>query len=258
MALKGMVPELLTFKEAGTPQIQVESWSNSARILQVRGFCKDGTISHDHTTSANRSLVTTTFDVPDVPLMLQVSPAVAGVRRGECYVRLTLLMGGFPVGRLSSAYVTDSKNISWPPGVFEGFTEGPGLLRSVTGTNPAAGANIAESVPTNARWKIRSLKFRFITDATVATRIVNIRFEDGTSKFVHIPPGTTQTASLTYDYSAYHIGEYSTDAKSDIQINLPPDIILLQAWGLETNTVNLQAGDDYGAPIMMVEEWIEE
>jgi len=261
VSLQPLTPVDLRFLEAETPQIQIESWSNSARKLLIRGFTRDGTISFDHTTNTDRSRKAEGFDIPDLPIMVQVAPETAPVRRGECYIRLTLLMGGFAVGRLSAAYLTDSKTITWPPGVFEGFTEGPGLIRYLTGTDPAAGNEVSETVPTNARWRIKFLWFSLVTDATVTTRRVTLLIDDGSTIFFasRVAPGQAESLTRYYLYvPGYAIEETAFDANLRIREALPDPLILPQGYRIRTSTTNLQAGDNWGTPVLVVEEWIEE
>lgn len=259
MSLKQLIPDPILFPEAKVPQLRIESWSNSARTLQLRGFTKDQLISHDHTTNADRSVASDDFDISDVPLMLQVSPSTGPVRRGECYVRITLLMAGFPVGRLITAYLTDGKTLTWPPGVHEGFTEGPGYLRALDGTNPAAASEISEAVPTNARWKLKGLRFQLVADANVADRRVFLIIDDGATPALHVfVSQTVQTAGLTRQYYFAPYNYQPTAQGSEIYVPIVEEIILFQGFRIRTSTTNLQAGDDYAAPTLLVEEWIEE
>ena len=240
-------------------QLQIESWSNSARTLLIRGATDGGPFAEQHTTNADRSRATDTFELHGSPTMLQVSPETAPVRRGECYVRATLLLDGEPVLRLSAGYLTDSKTLSWPPGVFEAFTDGPGLIRVVTGTDPAANTEITETVPTNARWKIRAIYFLLATDAAVVNRAVELRFDDGTDPLYQISCIQVQTASLNWNYFAGLLGESRQGTIATASINLKlPDVVLFQGYRIRTLTGSLQATDNYGAPLIEIEEWIEE
>ena len=240
-------------------QIQVESWSNSAREILLRGYSEAGPFAESHTTNADRSRATDTYEVHGVPQSISARPRAVPVRRGECYIRITLLVDGEPVKRLMAAYLTDGKTLSWPPGVHEGFTEGPGLIRLVTGTNPAAGVEVLEAVPTNARWKLRGLYIQLTTDANAANRTVLMELDDGTTVFYTIR-GPVHTASLTRGYFGVVDPGYleaAFDAGNAIRLPLP-EITLYQGWSFGTTTVALQVGDDWTAPTLIVEEWIEE
>jgi len=257
--LETLTAEELRFLEAREPEILVESWSNSARTVQIRGFTIDGTFSFDHTTNSNRSRATDTFRLPGLPVHLQASPSAAPVRRGELYVRISLRLGGFPVGRLISGYLTDVRISTWPPGVDEPFVSGRGLPRVITGTDPAAGSEISETVPTNVAWRLIGFRFTLVTDATVANRNVRVIIDDGTTECVRIPPNFNHAASITANYFAgVGLGVIGWMTGAVGVMPLPVDLILFQGWRIRTNTLNLQAGDNFRAPVLYVEEWIQE
>ena len=239
-------------------QIQIESWSNSARTLLLRGSTPGGPFAEQHTTNADRSKATNTYEIHGIPSKLQISPSTAPVRRGECYVRVTLLQDGEPVQRLSSAYITDSKTLSWPPGQFEGFTEGPGLIRVISGTDPAAGAEITEAVPTNARWRLLIVYASLVTDATVISRYVGWLLDDGAATFWYRNYDLVQDASKTEPYNLSQAQNFVAALGSGSNMPIPIGLLMYQGWRVKTQTNNLQAGDDWGLPKIVVEEWIEE
>ena len=241
-------------------ELLIESWSNSARTILLRGHASGGPFAEQHTTNADRTRAADTFQLHGEPISLTATHQTAPVRRGECYVRATLMLDGEPVLRLFAAYLTDGKALSWPDGVHEGFTEGPGLIRLVSGTDPAAGAEHAEAVPANTRWKIRDIRIVFVTDATVENRVVRLMIDDGANWMYDIL-AINHAASLTRFY-LYVPGigylETTFDNSGNIRLPLIPDPIMYQGWRIVTATTNLQAGDNYGPPLIYVEEWIEE
>ena len=259
MALQQLVPRDPIFAEAQTPQLQIESWSNSARTLLVRGYTADALISFNHLTNGDRSQASDIIDIPAVPQSLQVSPETAPVRRGECYVRVTLLMGGFPVGVLSSCYLTDSKTISYPPGQFESWTDGEGLIRAVNIANPAAGAEISTSVPTNTRWQLLGARFVLTCDANAANRRVTLIIDDGTNETLADSAGALQTANQARNYSfADGIPADTGFIGAELRVAIPTTLKLFQAWRIRTSTAALQVGDQFSSIYLVVMEWIEE
>jgi hypothetical protein len=105
---------------------------------------------------------------------------------------------------------------------------------------------------------LRALRASLVTDATVATRTVNFIIDDGATTLLNFPGVTTQAASLTRAYNVAEYGFQPSAVGTDIFFYIPFLVRLFQAWRIRTSTTNLQAGDDWGAPQMMVEEWIEE
>lgn len=238
--------------------IQVESWSNSARTVRIRGITKVGAIDERHATNSDRSKATTSFRVSDVPLLLNISLATTGVKRGECYVRITLQAGGFDIAALSAGYLTDDRQIQWPPGLFESSTEGPGLIRYIRGTDPAANVNFSETVPTNARWRLISLLVTLVTDANAANRFMQLTFDNTTSDMYQLPAPEAQIAGLTRLY-AYGIGAHLNLSPINTRYSIPlPELILRGGDRVNSVVTNMQAGDDIALPEIMMEEWIEE
>jgi len=169
------------------------------------------------------------------------------------------MVDGKPIQRLVAAYLTDGKTLSWPPGVHEGFTEGPGLIRTITGTDPAANVELSETVPTNARWKLLAMVATLVTDATAANRIANLFYDDGTDKLLQSTSLLAHTASQTRVYAwGQGIDKDDSSRGGVVNCQIPVDTPLFGGYRIRTSTVGQQATDNWGAPIFTVEEWIEE
>jgi len=131
-----------------------------------------------------------------------------------------------------------------------------GRLLSIIGTDPAAGAEISETVPARRRWIVRSIFLSLATDVTVAVRRIRLIIDDGTNTLLEFHLATTQTASLTYYYSFCNIAAQETLVGSRCFAPLP--IFSLPAGSrIYTVTSDIKAGDNFGAPQLLVEEWID-
>lgn len=259
MALNPLTILDLEFPEAAYPEILLYDWGNAGKTYGVKTLTKHGIDWHVYATSSDRSMTERSFRLSDLPLMVAVEAGEADVRRGEVYVLCNLRFSGVEDFPLFCGYVSHARRMSWPPGVFEPMFSGHGLMRSITGTNPAAGAEISETVPTNAVWRLWGLTIPLTTDATVANRRVTLRLDDGTNDFHRYLAHAAQAASLLRTYCAYPIGYATVDIGQDTPILLAsPPPFLFQGWRIRTSTISLQAGDDYGAPQLFVEEWIQE
>lgn len=181
--------------------------------------------------------------------------------RGQCYVRVRAQRGSgstvMPLMPLIQHYVNDNYSPVFPYSPQEDSLEGPGMLRSITGTDPAAGAEISETVPTGARWRLHSLVVTLVTDATVATRVPRLFLDSGSGIYAKYNGPSTQAASLTVAYQTGNLGEAVTGSGSAAHLPMPSDTRLAAGYTIDSATVNLQAGDNYGAPVMLVEEWLE-
>lgn len=184
-------------------------------------------------------------------------------RRGACYVVVELVRGdsvtnASPLGVLVQGYVTDTYRRGYPGSPIELSTEGPGLLRSIAGTDPALGIEIAETVPTNARWRLLGVRFTLTTDATVANRLPVLTIDDGATAYFTMPAFAVQAASLGVTYQAAAFG-FSLAVSGQQCLALPSvDLILQGGHRIRTVTTAIVAGDNYSAPQLYVEEWIED
>lgn len=195
-------------------------------------------------------------------LLSCITSLVSGnANRGECYVRARIQRNTgapvLPIVRLLAGYLTDDYSPSFPFGKIESPLEGPGALRSITGTNPAAGAEISETVPTGARWHVISFHALLTSDATVVTRRIRFFLDDGTNNYYNVTAPTAHSFSTAWLYTWANTGMSSGNVSQEQLHTLPVDNRLAAGHRLRTVTVNLQAGDDWGAPQLYVEEWLE-
>jgi len=142
-------------------------------------------------------------------------------------------------------------------GVDKGSLEGPGYIRVITGTDPAVNANIAEVVPTNARWKLKSMQATLVASSQVASRVLQFHVNDGSVNFLTLDAQTAQLADETRTYNL-SMGVDLDEAGANWTMNFTKDLTLLAGYKLRMNALSLEDLDNWGAPLLSVEEWIEE
>jgi hypothetical protein len=188
-----------------------------------------------------------------------VSPGAA-FSRGACWVRVNIGRGSFLQAdirvTLLQAYVTQLFMAAWPGSTPEHPLGGAGNVRAITGTDPAAGVDISETVPTNALWRLISLAATLVTDATVINRSPTIAFDDGASVYFRSELSFFHTATNTVLYSASASPIFSTTLVAQAPIAIPPGILLPPGHRIRTLTTNLQAGDNWSAPVFLIEEYV--
>lgn len=251
-----MPPVSPNWLSSRTLDILVQSYSNAARTVQVRGFSNSEQITFDHTTNSDRSLASSSFNVNDVPTMLTVIASATGVKRGELFVKVFLRAEGVIIGCLGSCYVTDAQPLVFPFGKVEGSLDGPGLIRTVTGTDQAAGTELSETVPTGVVWSLLNLQVTLVCSATVANRSPQLKFDDGTNVFYIADPAQAVGASSTVTYGiALGLGRSGRTVQQETW-NTPATIKLGAGYRIKTATQSFQVGDDWSTPFLEVEEWI--
>lgn len=181
---------------------------------------------------------------------------------GQTFVRASLkrgaLAGPLFTQEFIANYLTAVHPLMWPGGEVLRPVDGPGAPRSVTGTTPAAGAEISETVPATVRWRLRGFRFVLTTAVAVANRETAFQIDDGANVVSVTPSGFTQAASLSHGYT-FGLGSTVIQASAGVQHIAPTtDIILAPGYRMRTLSTALQAADQYSFVQYQVEEWNEQ
>ncbi len=124
-----------------------------------------------------------------------------------------------------------------------------------TGADPAAGQEILVTVPADEIWEVYGIVFTLVTDATVATRTPILIINDGAEEFYRQADGTGITASLTVkEEAARFFGTKPADLAT-VHFLALPELFLGPGFKIITSTTNIQAGDNYGAPIVIARRY---
>jgi len=134
-------------------------------------------------------------------------------------------------------------------------TRPSGRIRVIVGTDPAAGAEILETVPAGVQWRLIAIHAALVTDATVINRVVALVLDDGANIFLFTGSSYIQVASQFIHYTFGAFSRQGDTLVGAILCGYPEGIVIGPGFRFSTVMVNLQAGDDWGPPIYMVEEW---
>lgn len=179
-------------------------------------------------------------------------------QQGECYARLILRRGrsGANQALLCQGYVSDDSYVHWPLVHSRSSVDGVGAIVRVTSADPAAGAEISQTVPAGQTWELLAMRFQLVNDATVAVRNVGILFDDGATAFLVSKSASAQTASQSHNYNVGAFGVSPVVVVNEHIIPVPRCIRLRPGYRIRTNTDNLQAGDNFGAAQLVVQVWM--
>jgi len=145
---------------------------------------------------------------------------------------------------------------SWPPGRMGFPQEGAGRLRTVVGSTPAAGADIAETVPNNVRWRLLCLFATLVTSAAGGNRAITLGFDDGANVFSENSATSGQGVSTTTSYSFSDNGGFQQSGVNPWNVAIPANLLLANSYRIRTFTVGIQAADQWSAPKYLVQEWV--
>lgn len=249
--------KMLSFEHGLVFSIQIRTQASVADVLTIRGMTREGVFTFRHTTVADGAVQTATFRIPDIPIMVSVVDEGGIFNQGDVFATLTLTAENGRLFELCSGLVYTEKSISYPATNSIDPMPGRGRIKVITGTDRAAGNEIVESVPAGRIWRPMGINFTLVAAAAAASRRVHIRFNDGGSWDLDCFSSIDQIISETKSYSGMPIGAVPDETDADkIIIPIPDNLYLPEAFRIMTRTSNLNAGDNFGAPTMLVEEFL--
>ena len=205
------------------------------KSIQLRG---SGNVSFDGNAAITNRLLGTIAPIS----MAQVEIDMRGIAVAGWYFSTDGLQPG----------VNDTFTITGATGSC-GFREG-GRMASLFSADPAANTEIAVTVPAYATWRVMGATATLVTSAAVANRLVTLIVDDGANELFRVNAAVTQAASLTYSYS---FASAVSDTVVPGNVVKLPQLIIKSGYRIRTLTTNLQAGDDWSAMRLLVEEWVQ-
>lgn len=193
--------------------------------------------------------------------LLSVSASTTNTAdRGTTYARAFVNRGAFGSGQpglvLFGDYATNNLNVSWPPGRILQSSESSGLPLQTFANDPAAGANWNLATASTQRWRIQSVNAVFSASAAVANRIARLFVDSGGAKMGFFPLNAVITAGQTVQCTwAPGIIPVTTDP-AVLMGTLPNNLQIENGQDIGTNTTNIQAGDQWSAIRVLVEQWL--
>lgn len=197
-------------------------------------------------------------------LSMSVHAAVA-TTRGQTFARAMIVRSGTGVAgaaqMLFADYATTLVTSGYPNGRIVSPVEGPGNVYTFQQGAPGAGLDWSAPVPTNARWRVRSLQASLTTSAAVANRDVAIRINQNAAT-VWLGVATAHVvASSTVGFHATGLTPYTPITAVDLYIPLPPDLVMGSIAGfnglISSVTTGIQGADQWSGPFILIEEWLD-
>jgi hypothetical protein len=193
-------------------------------------------------------LLSATVDAPSISR--GAAYVVVSVKRGRGSGDATagdLICEGYPGG----LYL-----LNYPFSAPEPPNAGPGLARSVTVANPAAGADWSVTVPAGASFAVNSVSATLVTSAGGSARVATLVITDAGGNVVFNGPATaSQNASSTENYTWSNAPSTPPAGATSTVGPLPAGLRLGPGWTLKTVTSGIQAGDQWSAIVLSVQQY---
>jgi hypothetical protein len=248
--------DMLAFKDSATFGLRVSLQASENSQIVLRGMTREGTFSYKINPAGNSLIETFNFSIPDMPIALSLMDNAAFLVQGENFAIVSLTINGDIIQQLMSGWVYNQKALSWP--VISGADQRPGggRLMTVTGSNPAAGAECSDTVPNGQIWKIQTIRLNLVTTAVVANRFVHLVINDGTNDIADFFTTVAQVISTNYFYTLSRVATNSEGVQdNDIAMIFQSDIIVPEGFIIKTITTGLDGGDNFAAPIYNIERF---
>lgn len=194
-------------------------------------------------------------------LSINVYCHTTALRRGQVWVKFVFIRGGLNTQILgqtvAQGYVTELTSLFYPGGPTGYELEGRGNLRSITGTTPAAGAQLLETVPTGAIWRISSFRYNLATSAVVANRTPGLIIDDGVNSFlrVYVPSAIIASNSSAQCFGAGYIS--GGLGPNQQWVGIPNDLYLPAGFRIQSDVIAMQGADQINLVQYLVEEWLQ-
>jgi hypothetical protein len=253
----------------GEDNFRLTTWgaiAGATVALEGRYIDCDGqtiAFAESQTPNSDRSAKTSVFPAREGLLFnVQLRAPAGSVLVGGVGALLELVRGREggvqPLATLLQGYVTSNSRLAWPGSPLTPLPSGPGRIRTILGTDPAAGIEISEVVPTGARWRVRAFAFTLVTNGNAANRTPVLTIDDGANIFYETGTNVAQTLTQAAKYRAAIGVPLTLFGALSYNLPLPSDLVLAAGARIRTVTGALDPGDNYGPPVYAVEEWIEE
>jgi hypothetical protein len=264
-----LLPSPSQFFLTGEDKLRVVSANSLAGVslkVQWRAATLAGDVvpsSQDHTPNSDRTVKRQDYELGSGSLLNVTVFASAGAPlTGQTFVIVQLVRGdgaaAIVLGTLLAGYVTAVQALGFPGSPITPSVSGEPYVRAITGTTPALSASSFETVPTGARWEVMQYQFLLSTGVAVANRTPYLGFNvPGGVNAPMITGASIAASSFVTALFAPNLPFLSNAALQLFEAPMVQRAILPGGSQIQASALNLQVGDQIGAPLYMVREWLE-
>jgi hypothetical protein len=219
--------------------------------------------SQDHTPNSDRTVKRQDYELGSGSLLNVTVFASAGAPViGQTYVLVQIVRGeglaAIVLGTILAGYVTAVQALGFPGSPIVASTDGEPYVRHIVGTAPGAGLNIAETVPTGARWEVVTLYAPATWSAVAGNRTPYLVMSSaGVNIGTFAAGGATPAAAVVACTWGQTLGTGADNTNHQYQGSLPAHLTLIAGAVIQTAVFGLAAGDAWGNPQYTVREWLE-
>lgn len=260
-------PWVFTF--FGEDVLEVTSWNSAAGVrLRISGrvHAAPGVIvpfSATHIPNTDRSASMSVITMPLGELLNAIVWAETGSpQAGQTFVRIGVRRGAGGaferLGVIIQGPVTANTARAFPGSALQSPLEVEPYLRTITGTTPAAGVSVTETVPTGVRWEVMTFNYQHATGALPANRTPFLQANfGGQAVFVSTHPNTIPGNAIYYFSWAQNLPSQHDTNEGLARSPIPQRLILQAAASIIASARNLLASDQFTIVNYTVREWLD-
>lgn len=130
------------------------------------------------------------------------------------------------------------------------------LQKEILVAQPAAQADWTQAVPAGVAWELLNVKALLTTDANVANRVATVRINDAAAiQVARFQDAAAQVAGVASIHE-WGAGMGLTGSANGFAAGLPsPPFLMPEGWTIRSDTLALQAADQWSAVVLIVREW---
>lgn len=138
-------------------------------------------------------------------------------------------------------------------------TPGGSVLRAITGADPAAGAEVSQTVPAGKIWELCAVSVQLVQGITDTPQPILVIDDGANVLYEMFGSSAAQAVATTCRYSwapdCPLTGQVGTAANVHAVAPLPEGLTLPAGYRVRTSTIGLTATGNYGVPSFYVVEY---
>ena len=150
----------------------------------------------------------------------------------------------------------------WPNGTVKTSGDGPGFIHVYTPGNPALGADIVFAGSVVGRARVQTFMAKLVTSAAAGNRFPQFIFAESSSGAtlyqVQDPQAVPASTTITYSLAPGGTNVRGGGAPIFETLPVPAPLYCKGAANISTLTQGIQAGDQWSAIAVSLEEWMEQ
>ncbi len=248
---------MLKFEEGASFTLIVRVLMTDTSPILIHGYTREGAFTYKISPAFANTEEEIILGLPDIPISVSVGYRDIQIDQTTGWVMVYLGIYTNRATLLMQGQITSLHNISWPIPQQANPLQTHGQIAKISPT-PLPGDEWIITVPLGQVWEILGAAFLFDTDATVADRTPGIEFQLSETRQIVRLSATTQQANEVIVYSFVTGGkDQVVTANQHTEIAIPDKIFTVDGDIIASLTTNLQAGDRFFTPVILVRRWFQ-